>query len=166
MLAARSLVAPVARASARPQIARTAFHVQLSSLRTRVGALSTVSDVIIHDHKALKECYNEIVDSADHDHQSRYGNQFVWELARHSIAEELIIYPAFEKYLGQEGKGMAESDRKEHHKVDIVLVVRERTTLIAPAQRTSQRISEHEGHTSRVHPETQGIVRAAGTPHC
>ncbi|KAK7177356.1 HHE domain-containing protein [Paraphaeosphaeria sporulosa] len=57
--------------------------------------MSTVSDVIIHDHKELKDCYNEIVNSTDHDHQARYGNQFVWE----------------------EGKSMAETDRKEHHKL-------------------------------------------------
>ncbi|KAJ4352184.1 uncharacterized protein N0V89_007531 [Didymosphaeria variabile] len=78
--------------------------------------MSTVSDVIIHDHKELKDYFNEIVNSTDHDHQARYGNQFVWELARHSIAEELIVYPAFEKYL-PEGKTMAESDRKQHHQL-------------------------------------------------
>ncbi|KAL5371052.1 hypothetical protein DPSP01_014523 [Paraphaeosphaeria sporulosa] len=117
MFAARNFVAPVARAPVRYQVAWTPVHIRLSSFRARIAAMSTVSDVIIHDHKELKDCYNEIVNSTDHDHQTRYGNQFVWELARHSIAEELIIYPAFEKYLGQEGKSMAESDRKEHHKL-------------------------------------------------
>ncbi|KAK7178158.1 HHE domain-containing protein [Paraphaeosphaeria sporulosa] len=117
MFAARSFVAPVARAPIRPQAAWIPVHIRVSTLRARIAAMSTVSDVIIHDHKELKDCYDEIVNSTDHDHQARYGNQFVWELARHSIAEELIIYPAFEKYLGQEGKSMAESDRKEHHKL-------------------------------------------------
>ncbi|KAL1596292.1 hypothetical protein SLS60_008937 [Paraconiothyrium brasiliense] len=78
--------------------------------------MSTISDVIIHDHRELKHYYNEIVNSRDHDHQDRYGNQFVWELARHSIAEELIVYPGFEDYL-EDGKAMAESDRKQHHKL-------------------------------------------------
>jgi hypothetical protein len=53
----------------------------------------------------------------NYDHQQRFGNQFTWELARHSIAEELVVYPAFEKYLGDKGKLMAEDDRKEHHQV-------------------------------------------------
>ncbi|KAL5435039.1 hypothetical protein PMIN07_012275 [Paraphaeosphaeria minitans] len=117
MFAARNFIAPVARASVRPQVACIPVHIRRASLRARIAAMSTVSDVIIHDHDELKNYYNEILNSIDHDHQARYGNQFVWELARHSVAEELIIYPAFEKYLGQEGKRMAESDRKEHHKL-------------------------------------------------
>lgn len=80
--------------------------------------MSTVSEPIIHDHKELNQYYNEVINNPnDHDHQERYGNQFTWELARHSIAEELVVYPAFEKYLGEEGKKMAESDRKQHHQV-------------------------------------------------
>lgn len=51
------------------------------------------------------------------DHQDRYGNQFRWQLARHSVAEELIVYPAFEKYLGDAGKAQADRDREQHHKV-------------------------------------------------
>jgi hemerythrin superfamily protein len=79
--------------------------------------MTTISAAITKDHRELEEYYNEVINSSDHDHQDRYGNQFVWELARHSIGEELIVYPAFEKYMGDEGKRMAESDRKEHHKV-------------------------------------------------
>lgn len=51
------------------------------------------------------------------DHQDRYGNQFRWQLARHSVAEELLVYPAFEKYLGDAGKAQADRDREQHHKV-------------------------------------------------
>jgi hemerythrin superfamily protein len=80
--------------------------------------MSSISAAITKDHRELEQYYNEVVNSNDHDHQDRYGNQFVWELARHSIGEELIVYPAFEKYLGEEGKQMAESDRKEHHEVN------------------------------------------------
>jgi hypothetical protein len=79
--------------------------------------MSSITASITKDHRELEQYYNEIVNSNDHDHQDRYGNQFVWELARHSVGEELIVYPAFEKYLGDEGKQMAESDRKEHHEV-------------------------------------------------
>lgn len=79
--------------------------------------MSTISDVITKDHRELEHCYNEITGSSDHDHQERFANQFTWELARHSIAEELIVYPAFEKHMGGKGHQMAESDRKEHHRV-------------------------------------------------
>ena len=79
--------------------------------------MSTISDAIKTDHRELEQYYNEVVSSSDPDHQVRYGNQFTWELARHSVGEELVVYPAFEKYMGDEGKKKAEEDRREHHKV-------------------------------------------------
>ena len=79
---------------------------------------TSITDAITKDHRELEQYYNEVVNNPDsHDHQQRFGNQFTWELARHSIGEELVVYPAFEKYLGEEGKQMAEEDRKEHHQV-------------------------------------------------
>lgn len=88
----------------------------------QAAAMSTISAAITKDHRELEEYYKEVVDNPnDHDHQQRFGNQFTWELARHSVGEELVVYPALEKYLGKEGKEMAESDRKEHHTVGLNL---------------------------------------------
>ncbi|EFY95298.1 hemerythrin-like domain protein [Metarhizium robertsii] len=84
--------------------------------------MTTISQAIIDDHRELEQYYNEVVNNEnDHDHQQRFGNQFIWELARHSVGEELVVYPALEKHLGVEGKEMAESDRKEHHSVKQML---------------------------------------------
>ncbi|KAK4118663.1 hypothetical protein N657DRAFT_659489 [Parathielavia appendiculata] len=83
--------------------------------------MTTISDTITRDHRELEKFYNEITSSSDLDHQERFGNQFTWELARHSVAEELIVYPAFEKHMGAKGHQMAESDRKEHHRVKELL---------------------------------------------
>jgi hemerythrin superfamily protein len=114
MFAARTLVTPVVRAVIRPQVVRITVNSRLASIR----AASTISDAITKDHRELKEYYDEIVNNPDNiDHQTRYGNQFTWELARHSVAEELLVYPALEKYLGDKGKEHADQDRKEHHKV-------------------------------------------------
>jgi len=80
--------------------------------------MPTISQAITKDHRELGQYYNEVVNNAgNHDHQQRYGNQFTWELARHSVGEELVVYPAFEKYLGAKGREMAEHDRQEHHQV-------------------------------------------------
>ncbi|KAI0148490.1 hypothetical protein GGR57DRAFT_505284 [Xylariaceae sp. FL1272] len=79
--------------------------------------MATISDAIIKDHRELKDYYKEVIKSDDPDHQQRYGNQFVWELARHAVGEELVVYPAFEDYLGAKGKAMAEEDRADHRKV-------------------------------------------------
>lgn len=79
--------------------------------------VSTVSDSIIHDHEELKDYYNKIKNASDSDTKNRWRNQFVWELARHSIAEELVVYPAMEKYITPDGKQMADKDRQEHQTV-------------------------------------------------
>lgn len=80
--------------------------------------LPTIAAAVIKDHRELEEYYKQVTNNTNnHDHQQRYGNQFVWELARHSVGEELVLYPAMEKHLGDRGKEMAEEDRKEHHKV-------------------------------------------------
>lgn len=93
-------------------------RVPLLSQQYRVATMTTISNAIMKDHRELEDYYKEVINNPDnHDHQERYGNQFVWELARHSVGEELVVYPAMEKYLGQRGKEIAEHDREEHHKV-------------------------------------------------
>ncbi|EXJ63455.1 uncharacterized protein A1O5_11504 [Cladophialophora psammophila CBS 110553] len=82
---------------------------------------STVSDAIKHDHAELKECYENILRTQDTDSKMRWQNQFTWELARHSLGEELVVYPAMERHLGQASKEMANKDRKEHLKVKELL---------------------------------------------
>jgi hemerythrin superfamily protein len=116
MFSVRNFITPVARAAFRPQSVRVAVNTRLASIR----AASTISEAITKDHRELKQYYDEIVNNPDDiDHQTRYGNQFTWELARHSVAEELLVYPAMEKYMGERGKEHAEHDRKQHHRVSL-----------------------------------------------
>lgn len=116
MFAPRAIVSPLTRAAFRPQTIRVAARP--AYFRIQAAFNSTISEAITHDHRELKTYYNEIVDNPDDiDHVTRYGNQFTWELARHSVAEELLVYPAMEKYMGEKGKQHAESDRKQHHEV-------------------------------------------------
>ncbi|KIM93480.1 hypothetical protein OIDMADRAFT_21522 [Oidiodendron maius Zn] len=79
--------------------------------------MSRITDVIRKDHRELEQYYNKIIDAQDDDEATRWQNQFTWELARHSIGEELVVYPAFERKLGDRGKEMAEKDRDEHQVV-------------------------------------------------
>ncbi|RMZ81698.1 hypothetical protein DV737_g2435, partial [Chaetothyriales sp. CBS 132003] len=37
-----------------------------------------------------------------------------WRLVRHDLSEDLIMRPAFEQYLGEEGKAMSDHDRQDH----------------------------------------------------
>jgi len=82
--------------------------------------MGTVSDAIQHDDRELEEYYANIINAKDTDAKERWQNQFVWELARHSIAEELVVYPAMERSLSN-GTEMAEKDRCEHATVKELL---------------------------------------------
>ena len=86
------------------------------------GSVGLVSEAIKRDHRELEEYYNNIMCATDADTATRWQNQFVWELARHSIAEEIVVYPAFEKHIPDGvGKRMADKDRKEHQEVKNLL---------------------------------------------
>ncbi len=53
--------------------------------------MGSVSDSIQHDHRELEEYYDNIINAKDPDTKERWQNQFIWELTRHSIAEELVV---------------------------------------------------------------------------
>ncbi|KAI1828461.1 hypothetical protein F4861DRAFT_544699 [Xylaria intraflava] len=75
-----------------------------------------ISQAIQEDHNQLKDYYNRVLNPKDLDEQERYGNAFIWELARHSIAEELVVYPAFERDL-PDGQSIADKDRDQHQNI-------------------------------------------------
>lgn len=92
-------------------------HIQRRSFTpTSLALASCVSDAIIKDHRELENYFNKIYTSTDLTEQREYQNQFTWELARHSVSEEIVVYPALEKYL-KDGVQMADKDRREHQAV-------------------------------------------------
>lgn len=76
------------------------------------------SDEIKKDYKKIELYYEKIINSSDEDEQARFQNLFTWELARHSIGEELVVYPVFEKHLA-DGVDMANKSRKRNLKVSV-----------------------------------------------
>lgn len=87
-----------------------------SSPRPFIDAWPRISDVLKSDHRQIESFYERIVTCTDPDEQTRYQNQFTWELARHVVGEELVVYPAFQKYL-KDGYALAEKDRRAHQTV-------------------------------------------------
>ncbi|KAJ5574101.1 uncharacterized protein N7459_008528 [Penicillium hispanicum] len=71
---------------------------------------------IKHDHRELESHCHKILTSTDPDEQTRFQNQFTWELARHAIAEELVIYPAIAKHV-KGGQQLADKNRVEHQEI-------------------------------------------------
>lgn len=116
MFSARTLATPIARTVLWPQTGRILVTKSRTFATMPTLCAPALTDAITSDHRDLERYYKEIVNSNDVDHQARYGNQFTWELARHSVAEELIVYPAMEEYM-DDGKARADKDRDQHHTV-------------------------------------------------
>ncbi|KAI4716692.1 hemerythrin HHE cation binding domain protein [Aureobasidium sp. EXF-10727] len=83
-------------------------------------AMQRVSELIKHDHDELRTYKDNILRATTDDEKVRWQNQFTWELARHSIAEELVVYPAMERNCPG-GEALANKDRAEHRKVKELL---------------------------------------------
>ncbi|KAG8928560.1 hypothetical protein FRC01_005739 [Tulasnella sp. 417] len=99
---------------------------------SRSAVASTISDEITQDHRELEEHYGKYRTATSEKEKIQWANQFRWELARHSVGEELVLYPAFEKYLGAEGKEIADTDRAEHLEAKKLLYDLERTNVTDP----------------------------------
>ncbi|KAK2878234.1 hypothetical protein FQN49_001035 [Arthroderma sp. PD_2] len=91
-----------------------------------------ISDAIKTDHRELEHYYQIIINSTDPGERTKYQNVFVWELARHSIGEELVLYPAMERLMGPEGERLANKDRQEHQLVKEQLQVFQSTDASDP----------------------------------
>jgi hemerythrin-like domain-containing protein len=98
----------------------TAVHGNIGPpLRTFTDAASApaahvrILQAVRHDHRELASHSHKILNSTDPDEQTRYQNQFTWELARHAIGEELVVYPAIAKHVNK-GQAIADKNRAEH----------------------------------------------------
>lgn len=80
------------------------------------AAHTRILPAIKNDHRELEAHIHKILQSTDPDEQTRYQNQFIWELARHTIGEELVIYPALAKHV-KNGQALADKNRTEHQGV-------------------------------------------------
>lgn len=52
--------------------------------------------------------------SGNKDAQERWARQLTWEIARHAVGEEIVVYPLMEKHLGAKGLELADQDRADH----------------------------------------------------
>ena len=79
------------------RLCRVPFYHILTLLFTKAASgMTTISETVKKDHREIEGYYDQIVNASTRD-QERYQTQFTWELARHSIGEDLVVYPAFER---------------------------------------------------------------------
>ena len=99
--------------------------------------MATLFHAIKEDHEEVRSCarlQNSIAEYAsrnfqmyeyhdqykrartrgDVDAQGRWARQLIWEIARHAVGEEIVVYPLMERHLGEKGKQLADHDREEH----------------------------------------------------
>ncbi|KAJ5102507.1 hypothetical protein N7532_003036 [Penicillium argentinense] len=73
--------------------------------------MERISRSICVDHRQLALTYRQLVDAADDDELTRYQNQLTWQLARHVVGEEVVLFPALDQHLRD---GDAAGDRHQH----------------------------------------------------
>ncbi len=79
--------------------------------------MATISEALGADHNYLDTLHDRIVAATALEDKTKWRNQLVWALARHAVSEELTVYPAMEKHLGQEGVELTNEDRAQHQAV-------------------------------------------------
>lgn len=62
--------------------------------------------------------------AGDPDAQARWARQLTWEIARHAVGEEIVVYPLMEQHLGARGLKLTDQDRADHQtaKEDLALL--------------------------------------------
>ncbi|XHG06248.1 hypothetical protein AWENTII_009453 [Aspergillus wentii] len=84
--------------------------------RSPIAMAPRIIDAIKTDHRAIENFYSKVLSSPTEKEKVQWQNQFTWELARHSVGEELVVYPQFEAKLPG-GQALADKDRNEHQLV-------------------------------------------------
>lgn len=79
----------------------------------------------------------------------RWARQLTWEIARHAVGEEIVVYPLMEKLLGEKGLQLADHDREEHQVRSHLVVRRSLCTHIS-----NQTVKEQLSHLESLTPGT------------
>ncbi len=76
-----------------------------------------VVDILMADHREVEELIKEISDTQDAGRRRDLADMLISELVRHSVAEEMFVYPAMRKHL-PDGDQAVEHDTEEHKELE------------------------------------------------
>ncbi len=79
-----------------------------------------VVDILTADHREVTEMIAEIWTTADAKRRRDLADMIITELVRHSVAEEMHVYPAMREYL-PDGDQAVEHDTEEHKEIEQTL---------------------------------------------
>jgi len=112
-----------------------------SSAREDFRAADTpVDDLVVSDHKDLRSILDKY-ESNSGEEAARWLRQFIFELARHSHAEELILYPLLEKYIPKGNEYWTKS-LNDHRKVKVLLSELDKSVRTNPKGDVKQLVQE------------------------
>ncbi|KAI0916285.1 hypothetical protein AcV5_003266 [Taiwanofungus camphoratus] len=98
--------------------------VAYSLTHRRAMSQKTLFQAVKEDHEEMYEYHDEYRSAherGDVPAQARWARQLTWEVARHAVGEEIVVYPLMEKHLGDKGRELADHDRGEHQHVKELL---------------------------------------------
>jgi len=76
-----------------------------------------VVDILTTDHREATSLIGQILTSADSNQRRDLADTLISELVRHSVAEEMYVYPAMRKHL-PDGDEAVEHDVAEHKELE------------------------------------------------
>lgn len=80
-----------------------------------------IDKLIYADHNFIKSLHKQVEQASSNEERNKWRNMLVYEIARHSIAEELILYPLFRSNLSK-GEEYFQNNIAEHHAVKEKLI--------------------------------------------
>jgi len=81
---------------------------------------SDIIESIKKDHREVQEYYYKYKSSPNMEEGKKWFHQFVWEISRHSVGEEVIMYNMMEA-VNEQGKKLSEESREDHRKLKVAL---------------------------------------------
>ena len=100
-----------------------------------------VVDVLTADHRLMLDRLAEIRNTSEPSERRDLADAVIAEVMRHSVAEEMIVYPAIEEHVPN-GKEEVEHDKQEHD--EIVAVMKQIEDVDASGPVFMDRIGELE----------------------
>ncbi|NUR07413.1 MAG: hemerythrin domain-containing protein [Nocardioidaceae bacterium] len=73
--------------------------------------------VLVTDHEEIKEFFRQIESTSDPEERRAIADRLTAEVARHSVAEEMFLYPAARKVL-PDGDALVDEEIEEHDEAE------------------------------------------------
>ncbi|WP_346795982.1 hemerythrin domain-containing protein [Halomonas sp. Bachu 37] len=86
------------------------------TMHSTSGSTADVVDILTTDHREMMELIDQIKSTNDAERRRDSADMLIAEVMRHSVAEEMFVYPVIEKHVPN-GSEEVEHDKKEHDEI-------------------------------------------------